>query len=137
MVEQGVPESLPRHIDHYINLPRSELATLPTDALGEMQFEIYSYVYHLQTVHNRQLAKADKCKYEIEKLIAPSLPNYREIYSSEQKWAAAVMDNDAARKYRDIEVNARAAATRTAYLTQRLENVARSLENIVKRRHNA
>jgi hypothetical protein len=138
MVENGVPASLPRHIDHYINMPRSELSLQSPESLVEMAFEISSFTYHLQTLNNKQVAKAEKCKAEIEKLVTPVMSQYRDIYGKEEKYLAAINDNIHATEYRNVEINARAAATRTSYLTQRLDNIAKCLNDLAnkKGRHN-
>lgn len=120
-------------------MPRSELNLQSAESLGEMAYEISSYSYHLQTVINQQLAKADKCKSEIEKLISPVIDNYRDIYNGEQKWLAAIYDNEHAKSFRNIEVNSRGVATRLSYLTGKLEQMGRCLLELqnTKRRQNA
>lgn len=139
MNQKGLPHPLPRHIDHYINIPRSELTLLAAEDLGEMAYEILSYAYYLQDQQNRQLAKADRCKSEIDRIVAPVLTNYRDIYGKEEKWLSAIFDNEQAISFHNVEINARAAATRVSYLTARLESIARCLLEMqqTKRRQNA
>lgn len=134
MKENGVPTSLPRDIDKYINMSRDELLSLSTDELGGIQYEINCLLYHIQTVHNKQLAKVNKCEYEINKLIATSLPMYDKIFGIKEKRIAAIQNNDVAVKFLEIEINASAAAKRMENIPQRLENIARTIDNIARRR---
>ena len=131
---KGVPESLPRHVDHYLSMSRSELSKTSSRDLGEMAYELYATAYHIQTVNNLQLAKAEYCKHQIDKIYGRDMDNYSHIYGKEDKYLRAIADSETCQSYREIEINARGAATRTSYLTQRLENVAKCIENIVRER---
>lgn len=126
MTNNGLPNPTPRHIDHYINMPRSELSLLPADAIEEIAYEIASYSYYLQNLQNKQTAKAEKCKSEIDLLIGHLLSNYS-VYGSAEKRMAAIHDNEHAREFQAIETNARIAISRTSYLTARLENLHKTL----------
>lgn len=127
MDERLLPRPKARRIDDHLNLTRHQLGLLSEEDVQEIAYEVYAYALYLQNVINHQQAKADRCKFEIERLVGPRLGNYRDCYGKEEKWIAAINDDGDARRFRECEVNSRIAATRLSYLVTRLDNLAKCL----------
>jgi flagellin-specific chaperone FliS len=136
--KKAIPRPKSRKIDDYLNMTRHELGMMSDEDVGEIAVEISCYAYYMQDIINQQLAKAEKCRTEIERLVGPLLSNYKDCYGKEEKWIAAINDNIHATRFRKIEDNSRIAVTRMSYLSARLDTLAKSLLELqaTKRRRN-
>lgn len=126
----SVPTPLPRHIDHYINMPRSELGNLSEDDLKEIAFEIETYALYIQDKVNRHKMMVEHCRHNIFKTIGSDIRGYKDIYGQDAQWYAAIMDNEHAREWKEIEVNNQAIVTDLAYLATGLDRIARTVAEL-------
>ncbi len=136
--KKGLPTPEPRSIDQYLGMTRSELSSYAPEDLGEIAFEIDSYAYYLQDLVNQHETKKEMCRFQIEAIIGGRLDNYK-VYGQREKWLAAIHDDDHAMAFWENQNTHEIVITRLSYLSKRLEQLSRTLENlqVSKRRFNA
>lgn len=127
MRKKSIPVVAPRFVEHYLEMPRSELTLLPADTLGEMACEVLAHCYYLQHLDNENKAKVSWCDAQIDILIGPIFHNYEKVYGSKEKRLLAINAVPDALEWQDQKNAVEASAKITDNLAQRLEAFGKGL----------
>lgn len=121
-------------VDHYLKMTRDELRSLPPEELEAVDYEIARYAYYLQTVMNDYLTKMNICRGEIEKAVGMNLGQYGNVYGRDEKWIAAIADDEYATAWRELEQKAFRSFQSLEYLPNRLAEITKAVINIQQER---
>lgn len=126
----GFPGKLPAEVEsevaRLLALTPGQLSRLSAIECSEGAFLLCRFATHLQNALNREQARLRWAEECIRKIIAPHLAQQKG-YSFEERKLLAVRDNDAASNIDTLRVKAQLRIERVSYLSNKVENMARSL----------
>lgn len=120
-------------VEEYLEMSRSELRSLPTEELGEAAYDLSRYAYYLQGILNDIEAKIYICESQIRRLVGTKLDNYN-VFGIENKWIAAIADNDVARRFQVLKDKAAVLKIKLNYIPKRLEDLSKVVLEIQQTR---
>ncbi len=112
-------------VEAYLNITHEEMASLPPEELGQMGFALARYAYYVQGVINGFIARANICKKQIERIIAPKAHKYAGA-SREDRRMAAILDNEEAVGWLDLLEKAEQAIDMLSYMPQRIQDMSKA-----------
>lgn len=137
-VKHGIKDFKCEDIDPYLSLTRNELSKMSASDCGEVAFLIERTSLYIQKLINKETARINWAETSMEFLIADKLNNYGGQYATyQEKKNAAIKDNSVCCKYMNVKVNAQKVVDRMAYLPQRLNSLAKTLESLQQSKRRA
>jgi hypothetical protein len=80
----------------YLTLTHEELERMSPDEAGVAGYELARYAFYLRSIINFYKRRMKICEGHIRQLVGDKLGRYP-VYGREEKWIAAIADNDLAR----------------------------------------
>jgi hypothetical protein len=111
-------------INEYLQYSRDDLAKIDREACAGIAYEVASYGFHLQRAINRQKSRISFCEAELRKELAAILPEFRHIFSWEERRWCATQSNSYTQKLQDLK-------ERGEQRLARLDGIHFSLKNII------
>jgi len=122
-------------VEHILSLEAAQIAELTSEQCVEAAYLLYAYCQHVQSVHNKNMAKLEWCDNALWKILSKEIDQYGTQYTKyEQKYQQAIQGNDFAKKVNEIKIHVEA---RTLWLTDKtrdLRKMADSLMELSKRK---
>jgi hypothetical protein len=110
-------------VDEYMHMTYSRLSSLPPGELAMIGVELARYSYYLQTVIGFFLTRMTICRRQIEKRVGHKLVEYVNIYGKDEKWIAAIADDDVASRWKDLEHRAYLLFKNLEYMPNRVNEM--------------
>lgn len=128
--DRGLPNPLPRSIDDYINMSRSELRAMSGEDVAEAAWEVATYAYYLQDQSDKVQVRVQKLDHEINKIAFPAQHGY-DAYKTEDKVLLATLDDRLARELHELRAVALGYQARWNKLGYLLSDIARKLDTVI------
>lgn len=129
----GLPEGCPLTVENeakrLLTLEPGQLAALTRTQCAEGAFVLFQFAFFLQKASNREQSRVRWAEKTCKKIVASRLSQYK-AYSFEERLLLATQDDDAASGVDVKGVNAQLKLDRLAYLSMKVEGLARSLETL-------
>jgi hypothetical protein len=109
-----------------LSLSPAELRAMSATQLGEAAFILQQFALHLQRAYNREQARVGWAEENIKRLTARTVGSVKG-YSLEERRPLAVSQDELACKFDALRVKAGCRVGRLAYLSAKVEAMARSL----------
>jgi hypothetical protein len=122
-------------INGYLALTADEIRKLSDTDLAGITVELSRHAYLVQDRIAAERTKVDICQANLNSIVGHLISEYTEVWGRDDKWAAAIHDNDAAREYKKYLVRCQAIVTRMDGLVTRLDSMIRQLNELLKRRN--
>jgi hypothetical protein len=123
------------NIEKYINLGLDEIRKMPTVELAEVSYILSKYSMYIQKQHNIEMVRMNWAEHRIKKIISKELTQYK--YSSyDERKQLAIANNEVAQKLDDIRNYAKARSDRISFISSKLNEMSRSLNELQKARRN-
>jgi thymidylate synthase len=121
--------------ERYLNLEQSVLSKLEPVELGEACYVLARYSLWLQKQCNRFITDMNWADSNIKVLAARAASNYTG-YSYEERKHCAIMGDEYMKKLYSVKVESQKRADRLAYLSQRVDFMAKTLNNLKETKEN-
>jgi hypothetical protein len=134
----GIPDTkFHNEAEQYLSMTHNQLQKLTAEQCGEAAIVLAQFGFHLQRNYNTEMARVTWADESCKSTVAPALNQYK-APSFEERKLLAIRDNDYATKIDAIRRWAKVRAERLAYLSGKVEFLARALLDLqqTKRRQN-
>ena len=126
----GIPVLAPHNeAERYLNMSHKEMNHLSDIDCGEAATVLAQYSFHIQRAANKELGIANWADDMAKKAIASELQQYRGA-SFEERRMQALKENEYANKLDQIRIWARARYDKIAFLSNRIEFIARTFMDL-------
>lgn len=134
----GVSENKKIKIDEikeYLEMDRHELKKLSETDCLEIAYRLAQLSLEIQREHNRLTAKSKWAESQIKKLIADKVGGFKG-YSYEERFHAAVKENDVASKLNVMVIDFNLKANSITFIANEIKNLANILQNLQREKRN-
>lgn len=111
-----------------LKLSRDDIRHMSPQECNEAAYVLGRLSLSITTENNKQKARMEWCKSQIDKTIATQINDYKD-YSYEAKKNQAIKANDYARKLNDIRIQAEARYNSLAYVAKEVQFLANLLKD--------
>lgn len=112
-------------LQHYLSMTREEIEGLgPTDC-AEISIRLNQFGFHLQRLYNREQARVEWAKSNLNKAVSKEYQNFGNIYNHDIKVATIVEQNEYAKSLYDIVTYATQRSKRLQFLANSLNNLGK------------
>lgn len=122
------------NIEKYLNLSIDELRKMTNSEIGEAAYSLSRYSVYIQKQHNIETVRMNWAEHRIKKIISKELIQYKNVYSYEERKQLAIANNDVAVKLDDIRNYAKARSDRIAFISSKINEMAKYLIELQKAR---
>lgn len=123
-------DSVKQEAIEFLEINSEDRRKLSPDQCGEASLALAQYAFYINRLHQRSSARVRIAEDELNKVIAPMLCQYDQYMKVEDKRRLAIAENSHASKLEDVRAFAEAFRERTAYLSQRIHEVAEAYKNL-------
>lgn len=114
----------------FLEINAEDRRKLSPDQCGEASLCLAQYAFYVNRLHQRASARVRVAEDELNKVIAPMLCQYDQYMKVEDKRRLAIGESTHATALESARAFAEAFRERTAYLSQRIHEVAEAYKNL-------